>query len=130
MSRHPRADAYRKDRELGMTYQQIADKHGVSRQTVAEACGRQGYQFRHFTKERCVYPFLRQWLNENKVSTAEFIRRMGCCWSGSMCLLYSNYFKGKTYPSKQVIDRMLKVTGLTYEQLFYREDDDNGTESV
>lgn len=41
MSRHPKADAYRKDRELGMTFQQIADKYGVSRQTVAEATSKQ-----------------------------------------------------------------------------------------
>lgn len=128
MSRHPRADAYRKDRELGMTFQQIADKYGVSRQTVAEATCRQGYQFRHFTKERCVYPFLRRWLNENKVSVSEFTRRMGLAGSSNSRNIYSNYFKGKQYPSKQVIDGILKVTGLTYEKLFYREDDDHGEE--
>lgn len=77
-----------------------------------------------------MYPFLRKWLNENKVSVSEFTRRMGLAGSAHSHNVYANYFKGKQYPSKQVIDRMLEVTGLTYELLFYREDDDNGTESM
>ena len=122
MSRHPRTDLYREAREKGLSYREIAKMYGVSFQTVAFACGRSGYHFKPFTEKSCVYPYLRKWLNDNSVSRNEFIRRMGCVPCGDANMRYGAYFRGECYPSKQTIDRMLQVTGLTYEQLFYRED--------
>lgn len=123
MSRHPRADIYRAEREKGLTYRQIAEKHGVSFQTVAQACGKSdASKFRAFTESDCVYPNLRKWLNDNKVSRYEFIRRVGLCADSATSCTFGKYFRGKHYPNKQTIDKMLRVTGLTYEELFYRED--------
>ena len=36
MSKHPKTDMYRRDRDSGMTYRQIAAKYGVSYQCVAD----------------------------------------------------------------------------------------------
>lgn len=124
MSRHPRADLYLADREKGLTYRKIAEKYGVSYQAVACSCSRQGGRFVPFTVETCVYPMLRQWLNENEINVSEFVRRIGEIPRGAEHTRFKAYFRGEHYPSKQTIDRMLQVTGLTYEQLFCREDKD------
>lgn len=42
-------ELYRTERDKGLTYQQIADKYGVSKQNVAQAC--QG-------KQKKAFPFL------------------------------------------------------------------------
>lgn len=116
---HPRADLYRSEREKGKTYREIAEMYGVSFQAVACACGKQkDYQFRAWTKERCIYPNLRNWLNENKISCKEFVRRMGQVPSGGSDYSFRNYLSGEAYPQKRTIDKMLEVTGLTYEQLW------------
>lgn len=124
MSNHPRADLYLAEREKGLTYRQIAQKYGVSKQAVHNVCAKQNGNFRPFTEETCVYPNLRQWLNDNRITKSEFIRRMGATYITQENARYAAYFRGEHYPSKQTIDKMLAVTGLTYEQLFYREDKD------
>ena len=124
MGNHPRADLYLAEREKGLTYREIAKKFGVSFQCVAQACGRtKAGQFRPFTEEKCVYPNLRNWLNENKVSRNEFIRRLGWIPDSPNSGLVGNYFLGNKYPQKRIIDKMLQVTGLTYEELWYREEE-------
>ena len=122
MSRHPKADIYLAERAKGKTYREIAEQYGVSFQCVAIVCGKQdNARFRGWTAERCVYPNVRNWMNENKVSLKEFVRRMGEIPSSKSVACYSAYFKGSCYPSKAKIDKMLAVTGLTYEK-FWEED--------
>lgn len=116
---HPKADLYIAEREKGMTYQQIADKYGISRQAVAECCGKHSPgHFKGFSKESCIYPNLRRWLNENKVNRAEFLRRLGLVYGTNSSDRLTRYFRGIGYPPKQTIDKMLEVTGLTYEELW------------
>lgn len=120
--KHPRADLYIAAREQGMTYAQIAEKYGVSKQTVGQVCGKaQPYMFRAVT-ENCVYPNLRRWMNDNKVSIKELLRMMGKTPYVNTCKNMSGYLRGENDPPKVIIDDMLKATGLTYEEMFYRED--------
>ena len=113
---------YMSDRLNGMTLQQIADKYGVSKQTVHKCIGnRRIPNFRPFTEQNCVYPNLRVWLNENGVSLQEFTRRMGEAGYVGNSSAVGTWFRGVCYPTKVSIDRILKVTGLTYEQLFATE---------
>ena len=124
MDRHPRATLYMKDRAAGMSYREIAAKHGVSYQAVAEACARQSPgRFRTYTPKEVIYPKLRRWLNENRVCRSEFVRRLGNVPGNNTIYSVSDWFAGRYFPRKGVIDRMLAVTGLTYEELFATEED-------
>lgn len=104
-----------------MTYREIAAKHGVSYQNVAQACAkmRKDY-FKPYSPEDVVYPKLRRWLNENRVSRAELLRRMQFGWGYSYQARVSLWFRGESFPQKETIDKILEVTGLTYEELFER----------
>ena len=120
--RHPRFDLYIADREKGMTYKEIAEKHGVSHQAVSQLCRQRSVgHFKPYTEEEVVYPHLRKWLNENKVARNEFARRLGIGPSPGNSNRISAWFRGTCYPNKSSIDKILAATGLTYEKLFERE---------
>ena len=110
-------------REQGMTYQQIADHFGISYQAVAQPLAK--YQPNHFhyvTETGCVYPNIRKWLNDNKVNKSEFARRCGFCNQSDRKKRLDGYLKGRCDPPKRVIDKILSVTGLTYEQAFSKKE--------
>lgn len=114
-----RSDMYRRDRESGMTLQEIAKKPGVSHQAVAMACSKFNVSyFRPVSEKQCIYPGLRAWMNENKVGQAELIRRMGKGIGGRTSERIRCILRGNHDPKKNEIDLMLKVTGLTYEEMF------------
>jgi predicted DNA-binding protein YlxM (UPF0122 family) len=117
-----KADIYMAEREAGLTYREIAEKYGVSYQCVAQSCARCGGYFKPYTKDEVVYPNLRKWLNDNKVSRREFVRKMGKLPHPETQSRISDHFRGKKYPHKKTIDKYIEVTGLTYEQLFAEED--------
>ena len=112
-------EIYREERAKGLTYQQIAEKYGVSKQNVAQSCGKHGpNHFRSWTAESCVYPNVRKWLNKSKMTKNELIRRLGAKPHVNTHRVVGNYLQGKSYPSKQTIDKLLSITGLTYEEFF------------
>lgn len=112
------------DRDSGMTYQQIADKYGVSKQYVGIVCGKANTKaFQVIKEDGCIYPNLRNWMNKNKVSRGELIRMMGATYAHqTFTMKLSGYMRGESEPKKGYIDNLLRVTGMTYEELFYRED--------
>ena len=119
MSKHPKTDLYLAEREKGLTYREIAEKYGVSKQTVAMACAQYSPgHFRPFSSRQVIYPNLRKWLNENKVGVSEFLRRMGNISTGGAYSTVRGWFSGRVYPPKQTIDKILAITGLTYEELW------------
>lgn len=106
-------------REQGMTYQQIADRLGISYQAVAQALATHNTKHFHYISESCcIYPNLRKWLNENQVSKSELARRCGYAGSPGNTNRVFSYLQGKIDPPKRVIDKILAATGLTYEQAF------------
>lgn len=115
-------ELYRAEREKGMKYREIAEKYGVSSQVVAQACGKaQPSRFRFWTEKTCIYPNVRAWMNENKITSRELQRRLGWETCSVNYIYISDYLSGKTYPRKQIIDKLLSVTGLTYEKFFETE---------
>jgi transcriptional regulator with XRE-family HTH domain len=108
-------------RDKGLKYKEIAEIMGVSHQCVAHMCGK--YNPSHFRmfSDAVVYPNLRKWLNENKVSVMELIRRCGYVPHTEEHNRFTSWMYGKNDPSKRTIDACLKVTGMKYEELFYRE---------
>ena len=103
-----------------MTYREIAEECGCSYQNVAKAlASRNVVRFRHFTENACVYPALRKWLNDNRVSIEELLRRVyGHNIGGTTRKRYTDVFRGHAELKKRDIDNLLRVTGMTYEELF------------
>lgn len=106
-------------RDQGMTYKQIAQEMGVSKSYIGQLLGGYDpYHFQYISKEGCIYPGLRKWMNDNKVCRTELVRRMGKnAWSYSVSAMTS-MMMGRTMPTKYSIDAILRVTGMTYEQCF------------
>ena len=115
-----RTRKYLEARASGLKYKEIADMFGVSLQAVQQVCGQYNpRQFQYITEAGCVYPNLRKWMNENKVSRKEVIRRMGFADGNPQnANTFGEYMRGRCDPPKRVIDKLLEVTGLTYEVLF------------
>lgn len=112
-------DEMRRDRELGMTYAQIGEKHGVSRQRVGQLIGHSNkYCFRVIKKEGCKFVNLRNWMNENSISRNELARRMGLVPSGVIMGRIRSYMSGENKPPQHYIDMMIEATGMDYETLF------------
>ena len=116
-------ELYRQERAKGLTYREIAKKYGVTYQAVAQACGKhQPNRFRFWTKDMCIYPNVRKWLNENKITYRELQRRLGWEICSANYIYIGDWLRGKTYPRKKVIDKLLSATGLTYEKFFETEE--------
>lgn len=116
-----RTELYKSLRAEGLTYREIAARCGVSYQTVAQVCARSNAtQFRKITPAGCVYPALRDWMNSNYASRSELYRRMH---DGSACIGRAPYvirerLSGRTLWRMDEINRLLDITGMTYEELF------------
>ena len=94
----------------------------MSPQYVSAVCASYNPARFQYVDENCVYPNLRKWLNDNKISRNELLRRMGITVHPNNSGRLSSYMRGQCDPKKDYIDLMLKATGMTYEKLFYRED--------
>ena len=115
---------YAADRRNGKTYQQIADENGVSKQAVQDLMQRHGYTgFKYYGAKHCIYPNLRKWLNDTKTSRKALANLLGLAPISNITII-SGYLTGKNFPAKPRIDRLIEITGLTYEQLFSEEERD------
>ena len=120
----PRTEQYLILREQGLTYREIAAQLGVTYQAVAQVCAKKRKtHFRKISPSVCVYPALRTRMNENCVSRAELYRLMH---DGSPCIGKAPYvitdrLRGKSLWRLDEINRLLDITGMTYEQLFREE---------
>ena len=105
-------------REQGLSYRDIARQLDVSFQRVAQICGVGDPSYARPVGDTCIYKNIREWMNTNKVSRAEFLRRMGMTADAENSCRLGRVLRGESQPRKDYIERMLKVTGLTFEQLF------------
>ena len=102
--------------EQKMTYQQIADSMGVSKAYIGILLqGNNVTRNFHIRDEASsAYPGLTRWMNKNQVTHAVLARKMGYVTSGQS--LYSRIANGRI--RKDDIDKLLEITGATYEELF------------
>ena len=123
-----KVDVYEDMRADGMTYQEIAKACGCSYQNVSQTLARYNAErFRAFTKERCCWDGLRKWLNDHRIGTMELIRRRyGRNLSGNSGEALRGKMKGDRPLKKADIDFFRELTGLTYEQLFCSQEDEDG----
>ena len=110
-----RSEVIVKLHEMGLTYEQIGDMFGVSKQAIHHASvERDG--FRPSTIGRIKYVGLRNWMFANRCKLSDLEKMVGGSRRLSSCLT------GKHEPGKKTIDAILRVTGLTYEECF-KEDE-------
>ena len=117
----PRTEQYITLRKQGLTYREIAAQLGVTYQAVAQVCAkRSDTQFRKILPDGCVYPVLRDWMNEHRVSRQELYRLMN---NGEPCIgkaphIIANRLRGESGWKMDEINKLLDITGMTYEELF------------
>ena len=108
-------------RNEGYRYREIAEKFGCSQQYVSSVCGKHNPARFVPVDNACVYPNLRAWMNRNKISKTEFLRRMGFVTGGRNNGQITKVLNGLAYPRKDYIDKMMEVTGMDYETMFSKE---------
>lgn len=112
-------ELYKAAREAGETYNAIAKRFGVSRQAVWSGLNGKRKPWQDITQSECIYPNLRGWMNDNRVSVPELSERVtGDRDNGASV---RKWIAGHTNPNKKNIDKLLSVTGLTYEEMFAEE---------
>ena len=106
----------------GKTYQQIGEAFGISRQRVHQMIGGRDVRFfRHIGTKTCIYKGVRKYLNDNQISIAELVRRTYGIYHPKNFYSMRNRLSGVTDINKTYIDKILEVTGLTYEVAFELE---------
>lgn len=107
----------------GYTVKEIAEKLGVSKARIYQITySKLLSSFKEITPKMNIYPNWRRWMNENSVSIPLFCELMGLDRNSSNYNNVYGWMRGRCYPTKKNIDRILETTGLTYEQLFYQEE--------
>ena len=120
---HETRDAARELRMQGLTFAEIGKRLGVSRQRAAQCCAGMN---REATAWACrikdldciVYPNLKKWMLENRVSIPEMMRRIGMDTASGNAKHFKNRLKGRTQLPITEIKKILAVTGGTFEQMF------------
>jgi hypothetical protein len=107
----------------GATYEEIGKAFNISKQRVYQIIGEESKaHFREITSAECIYPNLRKWMNDNRISRSELTRR---AFGDGHRVHYSHIYhtlRGESADlRKSTIDRYLAATGLTYEEFFYTE---------
>ena len=108
-------------RSAGYTYESIGRAFGLSKQRVYQILRRGDIEHKrsmNSNRPASVYVNLEAWALAHNCTWAELAAE--CEQQAS--LFYRNFVHGLAVnPGKRSIDRLLQITGLTYEQLFERE---------
>ena len=112
MNREDKIEVF-KMRLDGFTYQEIAEKFGVSRQYINQMLQNVISERRNKTLNKIVYPNIANWLKDNECSISEFVIRVGIKRS---TLDYK--LRGRNKFNSDEIKRILDVTGMKFEECF------------
>ena len=110
-------------RDEGLTYEEIGEKVGISRQRVYQLIGGEKPLFRAVNEDYCVYPNIRRYMNENRISVTQLTRLAYGDVHTSNIQRMHRLLEGSKMASKTTIDRVLWATGLPYEVAFAREEE-------
>lgn len=104
-------------RENGMKYQDIANELGISRQQAWYIGNQAGITGSYSSKNNIVvYKKIRDWIEKHKMRLHDF-----CIKCGEKCGANSKTYKfltGKSKGNIYIINNVLKVCGLTFEEAF------------
>lgn len=101
----------------GATYQEIADTFGVTRQCIEQGLTRKIW--RAPKKYECVFPTLKNWLLERRVSIPRFNEKAKVCKSDNTL---RRKLDGSFEFTMSEIKAILAFTGMTFEEAFWREE--------
>lgn len=111
-------------RDECMTHMEIAKAVGTSHQYVAMILSQQDPRYFRFITTPSPYPNFKNWMNENRISRHELLRRMGIAVHPTNVSTINRVLRGEADPRKSYIDRLIKATGMDYETLFAKEGED------
>ena len=120
---HETRDAARELRMQSLTFEEIGKRLGVSKQRIAQCCAGMNpeataWACRIKDLDCIIYPNLKKWMLENKVSISEMMRRIGQDTGSRRSESFRNKLKGRTQLTITDIKKILAVTGGTFEQMF------------
>lgn len=96
----------------GATYREVGEKFGLTHQRIQQIFSG---VLSKVKKYACIYPNIRRWIVKHHVSQPEFAELVGVCPAA-----LHHYLSGKREPNKKIIDKILEVTCMTYEEAFKR----------
>ena len=112
-----KVEAYRMRLE-GKTFQEIGEHFAVSKQCIQQMLPKRRKKLEEAIQS-CIYPNIARWMEEHEAGYAEIARQCG-----RLPQTVGNALSGRTGPSKTLIDQILQVIGLTYEQAFKEDTND------
>ena len=107
----------------GKSYQAISDRFGVSRQYVYRLIGQQ-CKSEPYRNVNVPYTGLKKWMNESNYSVAKLARESGCTNNHSYVTITS-YLQGSPRMDIDSIRKILRFTGLTFEEAFGETEQEN-----
>lgn len=114
INRAQKAECYRL-RQEGYTLQWLGDRYGLTRERIRQIMEAHERKLAGLGERlsSCIYPEMRKWMimhDENYTSLAE-----KC---GVHMATMRNGLTGRTTIGKEVIDKVLAITGMSYEEAF------------
>ena len=100
----------------GYTFQEIGERFGVSKTAVQQILQR-AVSSNGTVHSKWVYPNLRDWIIEQGLSLSQMSQMFGLSVNS-----ISTYLLGKMDPPYSFIKAVLKVSGMSFEEAFYREE--------
>lgn len=97
----------------GHTMQEISDQFGVSKQRIQQLFPNAE---KRYEDDHCIYPNLAMWQRDNHVSIKTLAEHLGASSQQTV-----RWLRGEYFPTKKIIDKILALTGMTYEEAFFEE---------
>lgn len=105
----------------GYTYQSIANEFGVTKQYISSLFGRKLYNAKLY--DEIIYPNITKWMEENKVTVRSLSIELYSEQSPNVAQTkLSKKLKGERKFTIDDIDKILKITGMKYEEAFERKE--------
>lgn len=117
MTKEQKIEAYSM-RLDGVPIRKIAEKYGVSYQYIQQLLPGKRKDYREKYKS-CIYPNIVKFLHENSMSLKKLSDLCNLSYVG-----LQEFLMGKHKGSKKTVDKILKATGMTYEEAFAEEAQD------
>lgn len=111
----------------GYTQVEIGNLLGLSRQRIAQIMGGRGKPY-SMVRPRSIYRGLNEWMMQNNITYATLTAMMGYSPSTSAQMQVRNRIMGDTELRMRDINKLIELSGKTYEYLFsfvMREGDDH-----